>query len=264
VTSIGPEPATTPFVAGATRVGRLREINEDAVAVGSTEWGGVTRKLAVVCDGIASGAHGELASALAARAALDALVESAGEDAEQALRRAVAIAHRAICEGAIEPVEGKDSPGTTFVAVIARDTSVDVAWVGDSRAYLIPPSPGPAETLTHDHSWVNLVVDAGDLSEEEARASRWAQMITRCVGPLEDPDPYKPPEPSLRSITVPPASLLVLCSDGLWSEYPGADGLAAVIAAAPTSEPSGLAGWLVDRAGDDGAEDDITVAIVVV
>jgi serine/threonine protein phosphatase PrpC len=254
----------TPMVAGQTHVGRERKINEDAVAVASIERDGVGRRFAVVCDGIAGGAHGELASSFAAQAALAALVEDDRADAEFSLRRAVAMAHRAICEAGIEDVRGKDEPGTTLVAAIARATFVDVAWVGDSRAYLLPPSPAPAELLTHDHSWVNLVVDAGDLDEEEARASKWAQVITRCLGPAEDPDPLKPPEPSIRSIQVAPSSRLILCSDGFWAEFAGPDALAAAVAAAPDpGDAAALADWLVERALEAGGADDITVAVVL-
>jgi serine/threonine protein phosphatase PrpC len=252
------------LVAGQSHVGRQREINEDSVAVASVDRDGVRRRFAVVCDGIAGGAHGELASSFAANAALAALVEDDHADPEFALRRAVAIAHRAICEAGIEDVKGKDEPGTTLVAAIAQATYVDVAWVGDSRAYLLPPGPAPAELLTHDHSWVNLVVDAGDLDEEEARASKWSQVITRCLGPAEDPDPLKPPEPSLRSIQVAPSSRLILCSDGLWAEFAGAEALAAAVTAAPDpDDAAALADWLVGRALEAGGNDDVSVAVVL-
>jgi serine/threonine protein phosphatase PrpC len=255
-------------VGGFTRVGRERERNEDHVVVAAGDWGGAPCRLAVVCDGIAAGAHSELASAGAARAAVDSLLAAAGADAAAALRQAVAVAHRAVCTAGIEAIEGRAGPGTTLVAAVAREARLDVAWVGDSRAYLIPPPPDPAELLTHDHSWVNLVVDSGTLSEEDARASRWSQMVTRCVGPLEDPDPYRPPEPSLRSLPVAPGSLVVLCSDGFWAEFDGPEALAAAVAdglaAAAPDDAEALAAWLVDRARELGADDDVTVAVIVV
>ena len=262
------------LVGGFTRVGRKRDLNEDHVVVAPGDWGGEPCLVAVVCDGIAAGGHCELASAGAARAAVDSLLAAGGGDATgagdagEALRRAVAVAHRAVCTAGIEAIEGRAGPGTTLVAAVAREARLDVAWVGDSRAYLIPPPPGAAELLTHDHSWVNLVVDSGTLSEEDARASRWSQMITKCVGPLEDPDPYRPPEPSLRSLAVVPGSLVVLCSDGFWAEFDGPESLADAVAdgraAGPDGDAAGLAAWLVDRACDLGADDDVTVAVIVV
>jgi len=255
-------------VGGWTRVGRKRELNEDHVLVAPGDWGGEWCGLAVVCDGIAAGAHSELASAGAAQATLDTLRAAAGTEPGEALRRAIAVAHRTVCTADIEAIEGRAGPGTTLVAAVARAARLDVAWVGDSRAYLIPPPPGAAELLTHDHSWVNLVVDSGTLSEEDARASRWSQMITKCVGPLEDPDPYRPPEPSLRSLAVVPGSLVVLCSDGFWAEFDGPESLADAVAdgraAGPDGDAAGLAAWLVDRACDLGADDDVTVAVIVV
>jgi PPM family protein phosphatase len=261
VTGAGP---TTPFLAGLSRVGRRRDVNEDAVAVTPADWGGSPCHVAVVCDGIAAGAHGELASSVAAEAMVTALLTAAGGDPEDALRRAVASAHRAVCSAGIEEVDDKDLPGTTLVAALARDSWLNVAWVGDSRAYLVPPPPGDAELLTHDHSWVNLVVDSGSLSAEQARSSRWAQMITKCVGPLEDPDPYRPPEPSMRAVTMVPGSRVLLCSDGFWGEFDTPAGLAAAVAEAPPADAAGLAAWLVDRVCAEGGDDDVTVAVILV
>ncbi len=254
--------AAAATVAGRTHVGLERPVNEDAVAVATTAERGGPRAMAVVCDGIAAGASGDRAALAAASAALAILKAATGGRPEAALREAVAAAHRAVCEIGIEPADGKDEPGTTLVAAVARGAAVDVAWVGDSRAYLVPRE-GPAELLTRDHSWVTKVVDAGELSEAEARASRWAQVITRCVGPAEDPDPARPPEPSLRSLVASPGSVLVLCSDGLWGVFEGPDALGAVVRSAPrAADADAIAGWLMDRALAAGAADDVTVAAI--
>ncbi|HVM65971.1 MAG TPA: PP2C family serine/threonine-protein phosphatase [Acidimicrobiales bacterium] len=251
-------------VAGRTHVGLDRPANEDAVAVTASAHDGVPRVLAVVCDGIAGGAGGDRAAQAAAEGALAALVAAVGEEGERALRRAVAAAHRAVCDAAIAPAPGKDAPGTTLVAAVAHRTALDVAWVGDSRAYLVPPA-GPAAQLTRDHSWVTRVVDAGELTEEEARASRWAQVITRCVGPAEDPDPLGPPEPSLAAVQAVPGSIVVLCTDGLWAALPGTDALGAAVRAAPSpGDADAVAGWLMDRALAAGTPDDVTVAVIVI
>ena len=97
-----------------------------------------------------------------------------------------------------------------------------------------------------------------------ARASKWAQVITRCLGPAEDPDPLKPPEPSMRSIQVVPSSRLILCSDGLWAEFADPDALAAAVTAAPDpGDAAAVADWLVERALAAGGADDISVAVIV-
>jgi PPM family protein phosphatase len=250
-------------VGGRSHVGLERLVNEDAVAFAASSDHGTPRAVAVVCDGIAAGAGGDRAAAAAAGAALAELAASGGETGERALRRAVAAAHRAVCEAAIERPRDRDEPGTTFVAAVARGTAVDVAWVGDSRAYLIPPA-GPATQLTRDHSWVTRVVDSGELTEEEARASKWAQVITKCVGPAEDRDPLHPPEPSLVSLTAAPGSRLVLCSDGLWGVFDGSGALEAAVRSAPEpDDAAAVSAWLVDRAVAAGAPDDVTVAVVL-
>ena len=261
----GAEPVgdTTPgFVAGLSLIGRARPVNEDALAMSSLEVDGRRRTIAVVCDGIAGGAHGELASAAAAEAAHASLVEADGAPAEEALRLAIALAHRAICEAGIEEVAGKDDAGTTLVAAIARPGAIDIGWVGDSRAYFVPDGPAAPELLTHDHSWVNLVVDAGDLTIEEAIASKWAQVITRCLGPAQDPDPLKPPAVSTCALDLEGAGTLVLCSDGLWAEFAEPDEMAAVVRAAPDRDDlASVAAHLVEQALARGSDDDITVVV---
>jgi serine/threonine protein phosphatase PrpC len=252
-----------PRVAGQTHVGLQRPVNEDAVAVATSADHGPPRAIAVVCDGIAGGAGGDRAALAASEAALATLVAAAGEPGEAALRRAVAAAHRAVCEAAIGPSDGKDEPGTTLVAAVAQGRAVDVAWVGDSRAYLVPRE-GEAQLLTRDHSWVTHVVEAGELTEEEARASKWAQVITRCIGPAEDPDPLRPPEPSLRSVDAPSAGHLVLCSDGVWGAFPGAEAFGAAVRGAPDPDnAASVSAWVMDRALAAGAADDVTVAVLV-
>lgn len=265
--------APAPDLGAGTHVGHTHDTDEDAVAVGRRERDGAVLHAIVVCDGISSSSHGEQASDQAARAALGVLLDAADDpaplDPEPALRGAVAAAHRAVCQARIEPVAGKDPPGTTIVAALAHNGRVDVAWVGDSRAYLIGPSlsDGSVHTavaLTKDHSWVNMVVDSGQMTEEEAMQSPFAHALVHCLGPAESPDPQQPPEPSTGHLEAERGSRLIVCSDGLWNYAPHPEDIAALLRdLTPGSDARTVAWELVHRALAMGGHDDVTVAVAL-
>lgn len=261
----------TPDLAAATHRGRAHQVDQDACAVGRRQPNGLPLHALVVCDGVSSSSHGERASGRAAKAALDVLLSAADTpgplDPKGALRQAVRAAHRAACAPDIDPEPGKTPPGTTLVAALAHRGMVDVAWVGDSRAYVVRPTPcgagqAPANLLTHDHSWLNEVVDSGELTEADAIRSPSAHALTHCIGPLENPDPEQPAEPSLASATDLAGSRLVLCTDGLWNVVASPAEIAAMASAPPaTVEARALAIHLVRRAFASGGLDDVTAAV---
>jgi serine/threonine protein phosphatase PrpC len=253
-------------LAGATHRGRAHQVDEDAYAIGRRERDGRSLHALVVCDGVSSSSHGEQASARAGQAALDVLLAAAHApgplDGPAALREAVRAAHRAACAPGIEAVPGKASSGTTMVAAIAHAGRLDVAWVGDSRAYLVRSAA--AQLLTHDHSWLNEVVESGELTPAEAMRSPSAHALTHCLGPLEDPDPEQPPEPSLVAVPDVAGARLVLCSDGLWNSAAAPEAIAALVASAPaTADARALAVHLVRRGFASGGHDDVTAAVAI-
>jgi len=258
-------------LAAVSHIGRTHATNEDAVAIGRRVRDGAPLQAIVVCDGVSTSSHGEQASAHAAKAALAVLLKAADDggplDAATALGEAMAAAHRAACEADIDLVPGKAPPGTTIVAALAYAGRIDVAWVGDSRAYLVsPPSAdrgaSTATVLTHDHSWINMVVDAGQMTEDEAEHSPYAHAITHCIGPLETSDPDQPAEPSLSSATPESGSRLIVCSDGLWNYAPTpADITAIVVRARDDADARTIADELVQEALARGGHDDVTVAV---
>jgi serine/threonine protein phosphatase PrpC len=252
-------------LAAATHRGRAHEVDEDAHALGRRERDGGPLHALVVCDGVSSSSHGEQAAARAAEAALDTLLTHADAggslDGPTALRDAIRAAHRAACAPGIDAVPGRASSGTTIVAALAHGGDLDVAWVGDSRAYLVR-SATAAELLTHDHSWLNEVVESGQLTAAEAERSPSAHALTRCLGPLENPDPERAPEPSLAAAAGVAGARLVLCSDGLWNGAPGPEAIAALVTGAPaTADARALAVHLVRRGFASGGRDDVTAAV---
>nr|WP_286948049.1 protein phosphatase 2C domain-containing protein [Pseudomonas sp. UBA6718] len=177
--------------------GRVRGHNEDAVLC-LPELG-----LWAVADGMGGHECGEVASALA----LDTLRQSvvAGSGLESSIHAAHQAIHAAVQE------EGGRRMGSTVVAVRFVDADYEVAWIGDSRAYRI--SLDGIERLTRDHSWVQAMIDAGELSLDEARQHPRRNIVTQCLGQGEQALEVGRVQGSLA-----PGELLLLCSDGLTGE----------------------------------------------
>lgn len=167
--------------------------------------------LLAVADGMGGHARGDLA----AQAFVDTLgrlfLARAGlEDPAAFLRDAFRAAHRAIrCEGEAQhpPIE----PLTTGVACLVQGGTALWAHVGDSRAYLV--RDGEVALRTRDHTRVAEMVDAGLITEQQARIHPLRNHVSLCLGGTPQP----PPVTLGPTIYLVEGDVLLLCSDGLWS-----------------------------------------------
>ena len=151
------------FVAsGASDCGRVREHNEDTFRVDSE------RGLFVVADGMGGHAGGEIASVLAVETVFKSLPGSDGEKVvcnEEILRTAIELANRTIYQDA-EVHPERTGMGTTLTFLYWNRCQLYFGHVGDSRAYRLRGAE--LTQLTRDHTWVNMQVSAGVLSQQEA------------------------------------------------------------------------------------------------
>ncbi|MCY1538828.1 Protein phosphatase PrpC [compost metagenome] len=120
------------------------------------------------------------------------------------------VANQAILAAAAQDAEGRGM-GTTLVAAHFRGADFEIAWVGDSRAYRVGAES--ITRLTHDHSWVQAMIDAGEMSSEEARSHPQRNVILQCLG--RDDQAL---DIGLVSGRLGAHELLLLCSDGLTGE----------------------------------------------
>jgi PPM family protein phosphatase len=229
-----------------TDVGRTRSGNEDSYFCGRTVFG--------VADGLGGHQGGEVASATAVEplAALDGRELADPGEAAAALTTAIQEANQAILERAAGD-RGLWGMGTTMTAAaVAGDRHLQLAHVGDSRAYLL--REGTLDQLTTDHTIVGELVRAGRLTPEQAAIHPERSILTRAVGldprlPVDTPDPVE-----LRS-----GDQVLLCSDGLTEVVPDPE-----IADLLTTEADGHAACraLIDAANTAGGPDNITVVLL--
>ena len=255
-------------VRARTDLGRTRDHNEDAFLVADlttrttdlTDGGphrlGEHGTVFLVADGMGGAAAGELASSMAAERIFRNLVAHAtdnpAEDAE-----AFAQQLKAAVEEANEHIHGysKEHPdvrgmGTTATVAGVLGSTLYLAQVGDSRGYLV--RDGVATQITKDQSLMQRLVDAGELTEEEAEQSERRNIILQALGPDAKIRVDLTWQELRRDDT------LVICSDGLSGQVKR-DEIAALIAKQPDLDR--LCDQLIAMANERGGPDNITVVL---
>jgi protein phosphatase len=232
--------------AAGSDVGRRRAANEDHYAL-APEIG-----LYLVADGLGGHVAGQIASELAAEAALRTIrtLEGAGTSLAEKLRYAVIAANREVHETARRRRE-LAGMGTTLVALLAQDGRAALAHVGDSRAYLVRGER--IRQLTDDHSLVGELVRRREISADAAREHPQRHVLTRAVGVRATV------EPDLAELTPEAGDVFVLCSDGLTGHVRDEEIARAVAGGVDPQEAVDL---LIRLANDRGGDDNITVALV--
>ena len=183
------------YYGSRTEIGNVRENNEDSLTV--------LPPLFAVADGMGGHEAGEVASEITINTLNDLAPKSA--DAE-ALARAVVAANLNVIKAPSQGV-GREGMGTTLTAAILEKERLVIAQVGDSRAYLL--HNGSLQQLTRDHSLMADMIEAGQLTEAEARVHPNRSVITRAIGS----DPHM--QPDLYELNVETGDRLLLCSDGI-------------------------------------------------
>ncbi|MGW6203213.1 PP2C family serine/threonine-protein phosphatase [Streptomyces sp. NPDC055089] len=256
-------------VAAVSDRGLRHHRNEDAFAVSTTALpDGSPAVVAIVCDGVSSASRPDEASAAAAHAANEALLESLprGTHPQQAMHEAIVAAAESVNRLAQDPGQAQEhdphrhqnAPACTLVGAIMASGLLVVGWVGDSRVYWVPEDRGTAPArLTEDDSWAAQMVAAGLMNEAEAYADERAHAITGWLGA----DAYEL-EPHTASFKPDRPGLVVVCTDGLWNYAESAAEMAAAVPEDAYERPLHGAQVLVGHALDGGGHDNVTVALL--
>jgi serine/threonine protein phosphatase PrpC len=207
-------------------------------------------RLFVVADGMGGHQAGDVAAEIAVASINEAyFLSRSWNDAASKLRTAFLSANDSILTAAREQ-DHQGMGAAVVAAVVVRDRAY-VAHIGDARAYLIRGRQ--VTQLTNDHSWVQDRIDAGRLTQEEARIHPYRNVLTRALG--VDPDGT----PDVSEFALTPGDTMILCSDGLWGVVPD-DVIARTIA--ETEGAAVTARALVDLALAGGGPDNISVIVV--
>jgi protein phosphatase len=276
VTSANPQPDDAVNgdvivnVFGRTDVGRVRDHNEDSFLVADltadnaslqpevrTHLVGSHGSLFMVADGLGGAAAGEVASELAiltVQAELRSQWRSAPErNAEvfaRAIKSAAEAANAKIFAYAVEHPESRGLGTTATIAGLLGDT-LYLAQVGDSRAYLV--RNGVVLQITKDQSLMQRLIEAGELTPEEAERSERRNIILQALGP----------EPTVKiDLTyqkVRRGDTLILCTDGL-SGLVRKDEIGEILQES-NDDLLTACRELIDRANENGGPDNITVIV---
>jgi protein phosphatase len=252
---------------GRTDVGQIREHNEDNFLVADLtrrsrsllegdreqllgEWGSAFG----VCDGMGGAAAGEIASQLAVDIIYEKLVQGdpprEHDDLARRLVRAVEEAGARIFNEA-RADRTRRGMGTTATIAALMDSRLFVAQVGDSRAYILRGSR--LVQVSRDQSLVNQLIEAGQLTEEEAETFEHNNIILQALGTAETV------QVDLTYVDLEQGDRLLLCSDGLSGMVRGEE-LKEVLLAC--QDPLEACRELTDRANRAGGHDNITVIVV--
>lgn len=257
---------------GKSDTGKVRSANQDSYIIS-----GLCKNstLCVVCDGMGGAKSGNVASEIAAdvfvdkvkkysalKINTDGIISIDSDEACVLLDTAARDANMAVYK------KSQTSPafsgmGTTLVAALFCDDVVYVINVGDSRLYLI--SDNTITQITHDHSYVQHLIDSGSLSAEDARNHPYRNRITRAVGIKNDL------ESDIFSVELSSLEIcyLLLCSDGLTGQLP-ADEIYSIISSEididvvtdVEAELSDKTEKLIEAANAAGGPDNITAVLV--
>lgn len=237
---------------GLTDVGNVRSQNQDAFRIVEL---GKDALLAVVCDGMGGAKSGNVASRLASEVFSEEVKRSFSTDltpdeAEQMLRAAAKLANISVFEQS-QLSEDYAGMGTTLVAALTYPRATLVLNIGDSRAYLI--NADGVQCITRDHSVVEMMVQRGELTPEQAKTHPSKNLITRAVGTEETvfSDVFR--------VETEPEDCILLCSDGLSNQMADQEILFEVVHGARRDD---CCRRLLEIAKNRGAPDNVTSVLI--
>lgn len=192
------------IIANCTDTGRTCRVNEDSMVTFDSPNG----RVVAVCDGMGGQNAGDVASQLAVAVIQDILSDNTFTTPEEAITSSVIAANQAILRKA-SMNEDMQGMGATCVMLIVKDGKVYYGSIGDSRIYYI--ANGMIRQITKDQSYVQTLVDAGQITLAEAEHHQDKNQITNALGV----EGMTPPVIGQMPIIPEPNSTFLLCSDGL-------------------------------------------------
>ena len=239
-----------------TDVGQVRTVDEDSILAADLSFGVNSESskflLLAVADGMGGHAKGEEASKIALNAIARAVIPDLLNNTPftKILEKGIQNANQDILDHTAENPEASGM-GTTSVCAVVKDNQIHLANVGDSRAYRV--SDDEICRVTKDHSYVQALIDEGEITEEQAREHPRKNEITRAVGimPSIEVDTMK--------LTLDSDESLLLCCDGVIAHLSD-DDIHKIIR--DSADPQTACQEIVDLANERGGSDNISLIIL--
>lgn len=235
---------------GKTDVGKKRINNQDCFNITELSDGAF---LFTVCDGMGGANGGNIASEVACDVYTETVKEHFGKVSdEDAIKLAVATANTAVYEmsSSSEALKGM---GTTLVSALVRnENKIIVVNVGDSRLYTLDHDS--MHQVTRDHSYVQYLVDMGQITVKEAKTASIRNIIIRSIGNEAQTTP------DLFSLNLSKGTVLLLCTDGLVNTV--SNELIASTVNKNIDHLDDCTAELIKLANEGGGTDNITVVVV--
>jgi PPM family protein phosphatase len=234
-----------------SETGPVREDNQDCVRLPESELAAQKGFLYGLADGMGGYAHGGLASRLALETLFQVFYEPSAAPAQTTLRRGIENANLAVFKTAQELDTGR--MGTTLTAGFIDGSTLFLAHVGDSRAYLVRGKQ--ALCLTNDHTTVGELVRARVIGPDKLRTHPQRSVLTRSVGLTLFV------KPDLGQVRLQEDDRLVLCSDGVWSAIQDED---VANLGGRAADPQALNRSLIDLALENGSDDNVSAVSIFI
>ncbi len=234
-------------VFGKTDVGLVRKVNQDFIYYSRVPVGSFPN-LFIVADGMGGHNAGDFASRYAVESFLDYIQTSKPDALIRMVDEGVKYANKKIIEKSLENSELRGM-GTTMVVAFIEDGQLFVGNVGDSRLYLIDQE---INQVTEDHSFVETLVRAGELTREQARKHPDKNIITRALGAAENV------KMDFFEVDLEKGDKILMCSDGL-SNMVDDDTLFDIIKHTYIGD---VVDELIEEAKMNGGSDNIAVIVV--
>lgn len=236
-------------VLGKTDIGKVRDNNEDNFAAETMN----DIAFGIVCDGMGGTEGGEIASAIAVDTILSQVTNSYSPKmkdtaVERMLISALTAANMKIYDYSVN--NNLQGMGTTVVAAILRNSSLTIAYAGDSRAYIV--SDEKIEQITTDHTYLQELYRMEKITKEQMQTDPRKNIITRALGVAGDVDVDTIQKDLDKN------DIVLLCSDGLSNCLSDQ----AILEICKTQPFDKLSDVLVNKANENGGTDNITVTVI--
>ncbi len=233
------------YYSGKTDIGLEREINQDNFGTVNLAWGSIF----ILSDGFGHKEGGEFAS----QYAVDFFIKNYSREEPRNIKKFLEISFEEINEYIYFKKVSKYNNvmlGCTIVVLIIKDETAHIAHIGDSRVYMVRDKH--LKRLTKDHSYVQLLIDKGELSPENAMFHSKRHVLRKCLGSRLKAKPDYLIQPIISN------DKFMLCCDGVWG-FASKQKIKEILI---NNKPSVATVKLIDLVKKNSGSDNITLQVI--